>query len=235
MRSPPIAALLLTLAAGLFAAQPAAGSDATLTVRGQGQVQVAPDHASLTVETVTKGNSLESATAAHRARAERALNALRDMKNDGLSIERSSFRLDEVRQPPRPIPAPGQADSGYHAITTFELKIARLGKVDGAVTALAATGLFEVRNLRFGIDEKSPGMKAARRNAVEDARERAATYAEAAGVKLGDIMRIDDGEARHPREFAVSAPMMRGVAVIPPETLTLSASVTMTWKIGAKP
>jgi hypothetical protein len=78
-------------------------------------------------------------------------------------------------------------------------------------------------------------MKAARKNAVDDARDRAMTYAEAAGVQLGEILRIDDTDSRGPRAFAVSAPVMGGVQVVPPETLALSASVTMTWRIVAKP
>jgi uncharacterized protein YggE len=235
MRSPIIAALILTICNSLAAAQPTARTEATLTVRGQGEVKVPPDHANMTVEVVTKGKSLDAATAAHRARAQRAVDALRDMKKDGLEIERSVFRLNEVRPTPGPGANQGRVETEYQAITTFELKSTRLDKIDGTVTALAATGLFEVRNLRFGIDEKSPGMKAARKNAVDDARDRATTYADAAGVQLGDILRIDDTESRGPRAFAVSAPMMRGVQVVPPETLALSASVSMTWRMVAKP
>ena len=235
MRSPIIAAVILTIFCGPAAAQPAARSEATLTVRGQGEAKVAPDHANVTVEVVTKGKNLDAATAAHRPRAQRAANALRDMTSDGLEIERSVFRLNEVRHSPGPGTNQGRGEAEYQAVTAFELKSKRLDKIDGTITALAATGLFEVRNLRFGIDEKSPGMKAARKNAVDDARDRATTYAEAAGVQLAEILRIDDTESRGPRAFAVSAPMMRGVQVVPPETLTLSASVTMTWRMVAKP
>ena len=235
MRYPIVAALILTIFCGPAAAQPAGRTEATLTVRGQGEVKVPPDHANVTVEVVTKGKSLDAATAAHRTRAQRAAEALRDMKKDGLEIERSVFRLNEVHATPRPGANQGRTETEYQAITTFELKSTRLDKIDGTVTALAATGLFEVRNLRFGIDEKSPGLKAARKNAVEDAQDRAKTYADAAGVQLGEILRIDDTESRGPRMFAVSAPMARGVQVMPPETLELSASVTMTWRIVAKP
>jgi uncharacterized protein YggE len=235
MRSPTIAAIVLVIICGPAIAQPAHRAEATLTVRGQGEAMVAPDHATLTAEVVTKGKSIDTATAAHRARAQRAASALRDMKKDGLSVERSVFRLNEIRTPPRPNASQGRGEPEYQAVTSFELKSTRLEKIDGTVTALAATGLFEIRNLRFGIDEKNPGMKAARKNAVDDARDRAMTYAQAAGVQLGEILRIDDTETRGPRMFAVSAPMAHGVEVVPPETLTLSASVTMTWRIVAKP
>ena len=99
----------------------------------------------------------------------------------------------------------------------------------------SASGFFEVRNLTFGIDEKNPGVNAARKAAVEDARERATVYAQAAGVQLGNILSIEDIEGRTPQLLAAGAPMARTVQVTPPENLTLSALVTMTWRISPKP
>jgi uncharacterized protein len=227
---PIIAAAALMLFVGFAVAQPSA-HDPTLTVRGQGRSEVPPDHASVTVEVVTRGRTPEAATAAHRDRALRAITALGDMKTEGLEIERSVFRLDQDRPPPTP-GTPARNEPEYRAVTSFELKMTRVERVDHVVTTLASTGLFEVRHLRFGIEERNPGVAAARRNAVADARERAVTYAQAAGVQLGEIVRIDDTDARTPREFAAAAQVARSVQIVPPEALTLSASVTITWRIG---
>ncbi|MBM3528428.1 MAG: DUF541 domain-containing protein [Alphaproteobacteria bacterium] len=218
-----------------IAAQPAATGQPTLTVHGQGRVQAKPDHANLTAEVATRGKTLEAATTAHRERAQRAANALREMKANGIEIERSTFRLDEVRMTPPPGPAPRREEPEFRAVTTFELKTEQLDRIDAAIAAIAATGLFELRNLRFGIGDKNPGIEAARRAAVADARERAATYAQAAGVKLGDIVRIEDTDARGAREISFSAPVMRSVQVTPPEALTVTAQVTIAWRIGAGP
>lgn len=234
MRARLIAVFVLLLSAELAAAQPAGPVEPTLTVRGQGVERVPPDHANLTVDVLTKAASPEAATAAHRERASRAVSALRVMKDDGVQIEQSSFALNEVRLP-RPQNATQDRDRiEYQATTTFQLKLARVDAVDRAVTALAATGLFEVKNLRFGIEDRNAGLDTARMNAVEDARHRAMTYAQAAGVELGDILRIDDTDGRMPREFAVAAPMARSVQIVPPETVTLEAAITMTWRIGAR-
>jgi uncharacterized protein YggE len=225
-----ILAAALILFSSFAVAQPLVANDPTLTVHGQGRVEVPPDHARVTVEVVTKGRTPEAATAAHRDRASRAITRLRDMKPDGLEIERSVFRLDQDRPPPVP-GTQGRSEPEYRAVTSFELKMTRVDGIDNAITGLASTGLFEVRHMRFGIGERNPGMAAARRNAVEDARERAMTYAQAAGVQLGEIVRIDDTDARTPREFAAAAPVARNVQIVPPETLTLSASVTISWRI----
>jgi len=233
----PIATLVALLAAGsTVLAQPAPRFEPSVTVQGQGRVQARPDHANLTADVVTRGKTLEAATAAHRERAQRAAEALRGLKANGIEIERSTFRLDEDRRPLPPGPAPRREEPEYRAVTTFELKTTQLGQLDAAISAIAGTGLFELRNLRFAIGERNPAIAEARRAAVQGARERAETYVQAAGVKLGDILRIADTEMHGPREFAASAPMMRSsVAVTPPEALTVTANVTMTWRIGGGP
>ncbi|NWG24204.1 MAG: SIMPL domain-containing protein [Pseudorhodoplanes sp.] len=227
-----VALVLAPVLAGPALAQSAGERPPMLTVRGEGHAEVPPDHARLTVETATTARSLEQASAQHRDRAERALRALRGMATNGIEIERSSFRLDQVRQPHVPGSPPRPQEVEYRAVTTFELKSRKLDAIDDAITAVATTGLFEVHNLRFGLDEKNKGLNDARRNAVADARERANVYAQAAGVQLGDILVIIDTDARMPREFAAEpAAMARSMKVIPPETLTLNAGVTITWRI----
>jgi uncharacterized protein YggE len=110
----------------------------------------------------------------------------------------------------------------------------KIGAVDDAITTIASTGLFQIRNLRFGVADDNPGVSIVRKNAVADARERASTYAQAAGVQLRDIFRIEDTDAQGPVVFAAPAAAMRSMEVVPPENLTLTASVTITWRIGAK-
>lgn len=232
MRALFAAVLAVPLLASAAPAQPIQERIPTLTVRGDGEAQVPPDHARMTVEVTSTARSLEQATAQHRERADRALTALKGMAGNGIEIERSNFRLDQVRQPRVPEQPVRPQDIEYRAVTTFELKTKKLGTIDAAVTAIAATGLFEVRGIRFGLDEKNAGLNDARRKAVEDARERANVYAKAAGVQLGDIQEITDTEPRMFRSVAAAEPMMaRNVPVIPPETLTLNAGVTITWRI----
>jgi uncharacterized protein YggE len=187
----------------------------------------------VTVEISTIGKTLDAATSTHRERVDRATAALRGMENTGLKIERSTFRLSQ-NQPPIHPNAP-QPKPEYQAATTFELTLSKLDAVDSTVTAIAATGLFEVRNIRFGIGERDAGLNAARKAAIDDARERATTYAAAAGVQLGSIVKIEDGGSGGPPELFAAAPAARSVGITPPEALTLSASVTVTWRITDRP
>jgi uncharacterized protein YggE len=234
MRKVIVAVLAMLAAADVAAAQPANPAEPTITVQGHGRVQAKPDYAALTADVSARGQTLEATTAAHRERIARATEALRRLQANGIEIDRSTFRLDEDRRPPSPPSAPRRDEIEFRAVTSFELKATQLDKLDAAIAEIAATGLFEVRGLRFAINEGNPGIDDARRAAVDDARRRAETYARAANVKLGSIVRIEEIEPRVPREF-MAAPAMRSAGVIPPETLTVTSNVTITWRLGAKP
>ncbi len=69
-----------------------------------------------------------------------------------MKIEHATFRLDQ-----NILPTPhgqNQPEPEYEAVTSFSLKTDRVAAVDQLVTAIADSGLFEIQNLRFGIEEK---------------------------------------------------------------------------------
>jgi uncharacterized protein YggE len=209
---------------------PSAGRGPVITVHGDGKSEAAPDYAAISADVVTTASNLETASKNHRERATRAAVVLKALAAKGLEIRSSTFRLDRVT---RPAPA-GQKPPApeYRAVTSFSLKTREIGAVDDIVTAIAATGLFEVHNLNFALDENTGALDAARKDAVADARKRAGIYAEAAGVRLGDVLEISDTSRRVPYMRA-AAPMAleRKMQVTPPETLAVHATVTITWRL----
>lgn len=205
----------------------------SISVQGEGRTEAVPDHAKLTAEVVTRGKTLEAATAAHRERATKADGVLRGMESDGLKIEHATFRLDQSRLPAPP--GQKQPEPEYEAVTSFSLKTDRVASIDQLVTAIADSGLFEIQNLRFGIEDNNPAIAAARRNAVTDARERAKTYAEAAGQQLGEVLEMSDNSPRPLRDMAAPMAMRASMKVSPPETLSVTATINIIWRIVPTP
>ena len=95
-------ALDLTTIAGAAHAQTAPTRDAFIAVAGEGHVNVAPEFAEFFADVVTRGDSLEAATRQHTDRAAKATAALRALAKHNVNVERSSFRLEQVRGPARP-------------------------------------------------------------------------------------------------------------------------------------
>lgn len=227
-----LACSLLAGGLGSALAQPVFERGPAITVRGDGESRAKPDIARLEAEVVTRGKTLEAASGAHQDRAQRASAALRALEADGLSIEHSTFRLDQMH-PPMPMPpVPGpKIETEYQAATSFEIRIGKLERVDAVIAALASSGLFEIRNLRFALDDRNSALDDARRNAVADAQRRAKIYAEAAEIALGEVIEITDSEPRLFREMAAPMRAARGMQVSPPETIAVTANITMSWRI----
>jgi uncharacterized protein YggE len=199
---------------------------AIITVQGEGKSMAAPDYAAISAEIVTIGVNLESATKVHRERATKGIAMLKAI--DGLNVESSAFRLERVNHPP--VAGQRQQPAEFRAVTSFQLKTKRIDAIDDIVTKIAATGLFEIHNLNFALDDNTRALDEARKNAVIDARHRAEIYAGAAGVKLGEVLEISDGERASPLRLK-QAGYVRGMAVTPPSTLDVETSVTVTWRI----
>lgn len=221
------------LAASPVMAQPVFERAPSITMRGDGQSQAKPDIARLSAEVVTRGKTLQAASEAHKARAQKAVEAIRALEADGVTIEQSNFRLDQIRQPAPMAPAPNTpSEIEYQAVTSFEIRGSKLDRIDAALAALAASGLFEIRNLRFALDDNNAALEAARRNAVLDARARAKTYAEAAGVTLGEVIEITDSEPRLLRNMAAPMSAAFGMQVAPPDAIDVTATISMSWRIA---
>jgi uncharacterized protein len=228
-----VAGLIIAMAVGAAYAQTTPARESFITVAGEGRVNVAPDFAEFFAEVTTRGESLEATTRQHTERAGKATAALRAMGKYAISVEQSSFRLEQSR-PPRPA-GQKQAPAEYRAITTFALKANRLDALNDAISAIAGTGLFEVRTIRYGIKDEERAIDDARRAAVKNARRQAEVYADAAGVKLGDILEIFDGISQNLGSEASLRAATPNVQVSPPNTIPFRAGINIKWRIVPQP
>jgi hypothetical protein len=81
---------------------------------------------------------------------------------------------------------------GYQCTASFAIQSSDLDGVQQLLVDLVDAGANEIEGVDFDVAGK-PGMRAeARRKAIGAARDKAALYAEAAGVRLGPVVHIDD-------------------------------------------
>jgi uncharacterized protein len=227
------AALIATMIVGAAYAQTTPGRESFITVAGEGRVNVAPEFAEFFADVVTRGESLDAATKQHSERAAKAAAVLRGLAKYSVSVERSSFRLEQNRLPSRA--GQKQAAFEYRAITTFALKADQLASLNQLVSSIAAAGLFEVRTIRYGVKDEERAIDDARRAAVKNARRQAEVYADAAGVKLAEILEIFDGLAQNLGSEASLRAATPNVQVSPPATIPFRAGINIKWRIVAKP
>ncbi len=227
--------LFFCLALPAAAQQPEPRAGATLAVKGEGRVEVKPDYAQFYVAVSTRGKTLAEAAAAHENRATRALAALRELKEGGVDILTTSFRINQDHSAMGRPPTEKPPEPQFIAVTNFDVRVKPIEALNRIITKLSSSGLFEVRNVFFRVDQERNALNQARRVAVQDARDQAEAYADAGGVRLMDILEIADGEAI-PVQATGEADLAvaRYVQIIPPATITFTASVKIVWRIAPR-
>jgi len=122
-------------------------------------------------------------------------------------------------------------------VLTIKAAIDDIGPHLESVTEVAGDSL-QVRALQLMVSQIEPLREVARRRAVEDAQAHAAQLAEAAHVRLGPILSIEEGAGRGgwpgPQRMS-AASLASGMASIPiePGTVSTTVLVTVTFQVEA--
>ena len=215
----------------LLAAPPVLAEDgaapATLTVRGSAAVDQAPDLATLGVVVVTREPTLAGVVRDHAGRVAAAKALLARLAAAGVTVEEGSFGLG---------PENDALVSTFRAATRFDLTLHALEKLDATVSEIAGSGLFEVESAQFGTADSAGATDRARRAAMADARHQAEVYAEAGGLRLDGIQHVDaaQGGLGSAGFHVQSAVRSSSVGVQPPKALTVTADVTVTWRVAPR-
>jgi uncharacterized protein len=219
-------AILMTVAA-LSSPVLAADGPATITVTGQGHVDVAPDMATFSLGVMTEGETAQAALSSNSEQLAAVLARLkaagiepRDIQTSGLSLgPRYDYRNS------------GEAPkvTGYVASNMVMVKVRALDTLGGLLDKAVADGANALNGVNFGLQDDAAAVDEARMRAVADARHRAELYAKAAGVTLGKILKISeaDGYAR-PMPMAMEAGAFAKSADVPVAAGELGISTTLT-------
>jgi uncharacterized protein YggE len=225
-----IFAILVTMA---VLASPVLAGDgrATITVTGEGVVHAAPDMATLSMGVSTEGESAQAALGANSEQLAAVLARLKAAGIEDRDIQTSGLSLG----PRYDYSSSGEAPktTGYVASNMVTVRVRALGSLGEVLDKAVADGANALNGVTFGLQDPNPSIDAARRLAIADALYRAKLYAEAAGVNLGKVVKIDEanGFSRPmPTEMAGFA-KSADVPVAAGE-LDISATVTVIYEIA---
>ncbi len=234
-----IALSLLTVTL-ILAGASARAQDAprTITVTGTGEVSLAPDMATIVIGIQSEGE--DAATALDEASAA-TLAILSRLDAEG--IDAADVRSGAVRLQPRysnSVLSSGQQIIGYRAVNTVQVEVLDLDQLGRLLSTLVGDGANRLDRVSFGLQDPTAAMDEARSLAVAEAIRRAALYAQAADVAVGDVLSISEQgggsyRALHAEpvviaEMAQSAPSL-DVPVAPGE-IDLNASINMVFAIA---
>ncbi|MBS0212394.1 MAG: SIMPL domain-containing protein [Proteobacteria bacterium] len=208
--------------------------DATLLqVNAHGESRRTPDVASIRAGVVTRD---ADANAALRANATRMTAVIAALKQAGVAerdIQTSSIGLQPQynygdKQPPK--------ITGYEVNDTVSVRLREMSKIGNVLDTLVRQGANQIYGPDFSVDKPEAALDEARRAAVEQARERAEVYAQAAGLKVRRIVSISEsGEnATPPRPMFRMAMAANAAAPTPVEAgeNTLGVDLNVQFELG---
>ena len=219
----------------VFTSQPAFATQPVrvLTVTGVAVVKVKPNQAKLTWTIEVRGDAPASAMSALSSKTASILAALEafglpkeDLASSVLSLSPNFQYID--RQPPKLL--------DYSATTRLEVTINYLPAFPEIVQIGLDLGITALGNLVFLTKDEARWQSQARHNAMKDALVKAQDYAEAADVKLGQLISMTDrvAERSGPPEF-LSAQRSLSEAGIVPKDVAFRQSVIAQYEIVVKP
>lgn len=217
--------LALALSLPAFAADPH-----SLTMTGHGEIKAVPDIAIVNAGVTSNAPTAAVALSANSARMNQVFGALktlgipdRDIQTMGFSVSPQYTNGDNNN--PRRL-------TGYQVNNEVSVRLEDVTRVGATLDTLVGAGANQLSGIGFDIANPAPVLEKARIQAIADARARAETYAQAAGVTLGPILSIREGGSEAPpRPIMFRMATMAAPTPVAPGEQSVTADVTVEWEI----
>jgi uncharacterized protein len=211
-----------------------AGVANTVTVNGDATVTSPPDEA---VIVLTVENDAATAPEAMNATSVQSKQMLDRLKADGIpdsAIQTSSITVYPVRTYD---PTTGKETlTGYRADNSVNLTLHDADTVAKALAAGVETGATLVSGPDWKLQDDSQAINEALKQAVANARKKAETLAAAEGMKLGEVLIINEGTVQTPTPIYSAAGAADSAKVVQPPVssgnLDVTATVTVTYVLN---
>jgi uncharacterized protein len=200
-----------------------------VTVVGSGHVQGVPDTLTADVGIEFTARDVTAAMDQTNNRQQAVIDAL---ANAG--VDRKDISTTDVSLQPQYDNAGGTI-SGYRAVNSIQVKIHPAGNASRLLAVIVGTGgdATRINSVSYSIADDSQLVKDARAHAFQDAKDRAAQYAQLSGLGLGKILSLSEVAGGGASPTGIPAPRSGMQASVPlePGQQTVSFSVTAVWEL----
>lgn len=210
---------------------PALTQAGDITVTGRGEVAASPDMATIRLGVTEQA---DDARAAMQATSEAVAEILDRLT--GLGIAPNDVQTRRLTVSPVWSGYNDRKDrkiTGYVASNTISARVRDLTELGDVLDQLLAAGANDFDGLQFSMQDPDPLIDEARKAAVADAMDKAALYAQAAGVTLGTVQSISEQGSSPRPVMREMASMARDASVpIAEGEVTMQAAITMVFSIA---
>ena len=194
----------------------------TITVTGNGTVDVTPDQASFGFGVTTNGATAAEALSRNSSEARAVIDALKKAGVDASDIQTTQVSLWPQTS------SNGNTITGYQASNSVQVT-AGLGRSGALVDAAVRAGANNVDGPSLDTADKSSLYGEALKKAVADAKTKAQAIADGAGLTLGTLVKVEESGNAAPPIPMFAADKAAASVPIEAGTQQIQASVTMTY------
>ena len=206
----------------------------TLNVSATGYAEAAPDRAMVSAGVVQQGKTAREAMMGNATLMMAVFDELEAAGIPKSNITTSQLSLQpqyDYRNRSKP------TIKGYEARNTVSVKSDDLEQIGPMLDALVRAGVNNINQVQFSVKDPKAALTKAREDAIREAREKAEGMAEAAGVKLGPLMSMNENSrgGMNPRpsvSYGARMEMSDAVTPISAGEQTMSVSVNMSYGIS---
>jgi len=185
-------------------------------VSGEGEVTAVPDVANVRLGVEAKEPTVEEAQAAAATAMDAVMEALQDNGVAERDIQTEYFSIYDVTRWTEDDME--EVTVGYRVTNIVTAKIREVNRAGDIIDAVVLAGgdVIRVDNISFAVDDPTPYYRAAREDAMEDARAKAEQLANAAGVTLGSPTYVSESSyVSYFPQMAMEAAMPVPIAEVP--------------------
>jgi len=208
-----------------------------LVVSGTAEVFVAPDQATVRLGIVRQSANAQAAQEQASAAAQEILNAIGKFGVPSSQIQTMRLVLSPVYAPRSPDSRDAPRIVAYNATNTVSVRLENLSQVGPVIDAGLKAGANQLEGVQFGLRNDLPSRQQALKDAVEVARGKAMTMADALRVNLVEVLEASEGGvsiiSERVEPFAARTALAADTPVSPGQ-IQVNATVTIRYRIAPK-
>lgn len=226
MRPQLLAALSLCAAGAAFAAE--APGPASIRVAADAQVSVKPDRVQVDIGVTSHSERSQAAAVQNAHQVEAVLGAVRNATGPAAQLQTIDYTIAPTyryREGAAPVL------TGYDAANVVQVTLDDLERTSAVLDAAAQAGANTVRGIQFLLKDPAPPRAEALRRAAAKARAEADVLAEALGVRVVRVLRVEELSGAEPIEPAMFKRAGAAVAYAGEPTPVESGSLDVTARV----
>ncbi|MBW4050404.1 MAG: SIMPL domain-containing protein [Proteobacteria bacterium] len=208
---------------------------ATLQVTAEAKVSETPDRVYIDIGVTTRARKSETAASRNARQLSTVISALKRAAGPGAQLTTTEYSISpDYSYPPHGAPA----IVGYTASNVVRVRLDDLRTIGAVLDAATREGSNNVRDIRFAVrDEQAPRTEALRKAAVS-ARQDAQALAQALGLRIVRVLRVDEqSPAVMPRPIYLQAERFAAAPAAPRTpieagAIAVNATVSLTVEVA---